>query len=172
MLYKELLSKLLENQTQPTHKRCVLYLRFPADVLFSPKDPASLFAYIYAKQAESILFLEQYTSAILRHPTGLIAFFTDPIEGLHVGLKLMSQYLCISLDMGDGWIVEDEIWVGVARWKSEHLSHFVPANHLWAARTFVQQVQLPNGVGCFDGNRHKIQQIGFPYYEVKDYRDI
>ena len=172
MLYDELIPLLIKNKSLPTVQRCVLFLRIPTDILFSSKEPASLFSYIYAKQAELIVFLENHTKDILRHSTGLIAFFSNPEKTLNVGLQLMSQYLCISLDIGYGWLVEDEVWISVARWKSERMSHLVPAHQLWVTKEFISSVQLPDGVGSFDGNKRETNLLQFPYCEIKDYRDI
>ena len=172
MLYDELIPQLLENKTTPTVQRCVLFLRISTDILFASKEPGFLFSYIYAKQAELITFLENHTNDILRHSTGIIAFFSSSEEALEVGLQLMSQYLCISLDIGEGWLVEDEIWVSVARWKSERMSHLVPVDQLWVTKDFISSVQLPDGVGSFDGNKREANLLRFPYCEIKDYRDI
>jgi len=172
MLYDELIPQLFEKNPTQTVQRCVLFLRIPTDILFSTKEQTSLFSYIYTKQAEYIIFLENHTNEILRHSTGLIAFFSHPETALEVALQLMSQYLCISVDIGDGWLVEDEIWISTARWKSERMSHLVPAYQLWVTKDFMSAVQLPDGVGSFDGNKREIHLLNFPYCEIKDYRDV
>ena len=170
--YNEQLSHFMENPQRPQTRRCVLYIRFPKDVLFGSKNQDSLFSSIHAKQAQYIIFLEDHTKEILRHQTGLIAFFEDANTALLIALQLMSQYLCISLVIGDGWLVEDEVWIGVARWKSERISFFVPVNQLWMSKESLDHVQLPDGIGFFDGNNHQTQTLGFPYCEIKDYRVI
>ena len=174
MNYSEFLQAVMNNNhnTSVVTTRCVLYIRFPPDILFSSKDAMSLFAYIYSKQAEYIVFLEKHTSEILRHPTGIIAFFSDSTLALTTAIELMSQYLCISLDMGEGWLIDDEIWVGPARWRSERMSFFIPPHQLWVSHSFVKHSPLPNGIGYFEGNRHQAQKLGFDYCEIKDYRDF
>ena len=109
-------------------------------------------------------------ASALTHPLGMYLFFNEPDEAIDFALRLSSNSFCLGLSWGEGFEVEDEIWMGAARIEADRLAFLGKPSQLLCPMNLFKDHTLPQGVGLFTGKKDMTRQVGFDFCELVDYR--
>ena len=165
MKLSELLEKQLLQTALPLSKaQAVLAIRYPSEYGLQGTSGLSSIYELNARILSSI------DTPALSHPLGLYLFFCTVNEALDLALQLSSEAFCMGLSWGEGFDLEDEVWMGPARIESDRLAFWARPHQVLCPSKLFKEHPLPEGIGVFSGKKNLIGQIGFSFCELLDYR--
>jgi len=133
---------------------------------------------VYAMNASVSKILVKSALYLCRQDMGLTAILASPAEALEQALVLSSLLkhhhdippATIALAQGEGIVLGNGDWRSIARFEARRLACLGGSDELLATDDFIRNLQAPEGVGMFRGKKPQIQQAGFEFWNIKDYR--
>ena len=179
MTWKQLLESFLlspeqtiQNATQHSMELACLSIFFIPET--DTKDLLSILAMNYASKA---ILVENFPNAL--YPSAdelsLQLFFSKPSEALEAALcvdALVAScgiHCTASLGYGSGLLIDDR-FNSLENLRTKRLNQYSNIHEITATSSFMQSIQLPDGVGSFSGSRKMQQIVGFAFWILKDYR--
>lgn len=151
----------------------VLSLQLAPEVLKAGLLPALSKNYVFC--AGIIPKVENDAHWMRRSDIGLTICMKDPTKllfhALDIAVKSHGLPLCIGLSYGEGIIIKDQEWVGIARFQAERLAQLGSHHQVLASTSLVHSLgAVPDGIGALPLNRSTQELIGFPVVAIRDFR--